>query len=196
MEGPQTNIINRSSCCDSRNGSRRVLIFCWAGWPLDSFVRCVLTDDEGIHPSIDVFIQPNRSLLLRSLGFLEQLLLCLLGGALAPFQTQDCLLHRSPTRRRSRRRIMAPGPPPGAAPPTASHHHHDDAPPTSSFDPRLFAKLAYLCVQQVPRGRVATYGLIARLCHHPRHSRHVGKALRALPGAWLLLVCLGSIKVD
>jgi hypothetical protein len=98
-------------------------------------------------------------------------------------------------------------------PPAPSNHNHNpdpdpdhDAAATtataasrSPFDPRLFAKLVYLCVRQVPKGRVATYGLVARLCHHPRHSRHVGKALRALPGAflgkkglrlWMMVVCV------
>lgn len=41
----------------------------------------------------------------------------------------------------------------------------------------------YLVVRRVPRGRVATYGQIARLAGLPRHARHVGYALAALDGA-------------
>lgn len=37
-------------------------------------------------------------------------------------------------------------------------------------------------VRRVPHGRVATYGQIAILAGLPRHARHVGHALRALPG--------------
>lgn len=33
----------------------------------------------------------------------------------------------------------------------------------------------------VPRGRVASYGQLARLAGHPRHARHVGSILRRLP---------------
>lgn len=36
-------------------------------------------------------------------------------------------------------------------------------------------------VRQIPEGRVATYGQIARLCGFPRHARQVGYALAALP---------------
>ncbi len=39
----------------------------------------------------------------------------------------------------------------------------------------------YAMVRRVPRGRVATYGQIARLCGMPRHARHVGYALSAIP---------------
>ncbi len=39
----------------------------------------------------------------------------------------------------------------------------------------------YAIVRRVPRGRVATYGQIAALAGLPRHSRHVGYALAALP---------------
>jgi methylated-DNA-protein-cysteine methyltransferase-like protein len=38
----------------------------------------------------------------------------------------------------------------------------------------------YRIVRRVPRGRVATYGLIARLAGIPRHARRVGYALAAL----------------
>ena len=36
-------------------------------------------------------------------------------------------------------------------------------------------------VSRVPRGRVATYGQIARLSGFPRHARQVGTVLRNLP---------------
>jgi len=39
----------------------------------------------------------------------------------------------------------------------------------------------YALVDSIPRGRVATYGQIAREAGLPRHARHVGHALRALP---------------
>lgn len=38
----------------------------------------------------------------------------------------------------------------------------------------------YAVVAQVPKGRVATYGQIARLADMPRHARLVGYALNAL----------------
>ena len=42
----------------------------------------------------------------------------------------------------------------------------------------LYAKF-YAVVRKIPRGRVATYGQIARLAGLPRHARHVGYALAA-----------------
>jgi methylated-DNA-protein-cysteine methyltransferase-like protein len=36
-------------------------------------------------------------------------------------------------------------------------------------------------VSRIPRGRVATYGQVARLAGLPRHARPVGYALNALP---------------
>lgn len=36
-------------------------------------------------------------------------------------------------------------------------------------------------IAAVPRGKVASYGQIARLAGHPRHARHVGAILRNLP---------------
>lgn len=41
----------------------------------------------------------------------------------------------------------------------------------------------YAVVRAIPRGRVATYGQVARLAGLPRHARHVGYALQALPEA-------------
>ena len=40
----------------------------------------------------------------------------------------------------------------------------------------------YAVVRRIPRGRVATYGQVARLADFPRHARLVGYALHALPG--------------
>ena len=38
-------------------------------------------------------------------------------------------------------------------------------------------------VNQIPRGRVTTYGLIATLAGWPSHARMVGRVLRYTPGA-------------
>jgi methylated-DNA-protein-cysteine methyltransferase-like protein len=40
----------------------------------------------------------------------------------------------------------------------------------------------YRVVKKIPRGRVTTYGVIARLAGAPRTARHVGWALAALHG--------------
>ena len=39
----------------------------------------------------------------------------------------------------------------------------------------------YAIVRKVPRGRVATYGQVARLAKLPGQARHVGYAMYALP---------------
>lgn len=39
----------------------------------------------------------------------------------------------------------------------------------------------YAIIRKIPRGKVATYGQIAALAGYPRHARHVGFALSALP---------------
>lgn len=39
----------------------------------------------------------------------------------------------------------------------------------------------YAAVRRIPRGKVATYGQVARLAGLPRHARQVGYALAALP---------------
>jgi methylated-DNA-protein-cysteine methyltransferase related protein len=46
-------------------------------------------------------------------------------------------------------------------------------------DRRFFARV-YEAVRAIPRGRVATYGQVARLLGVPRGARAVGWALRAL----------------
>ena len=45
---------------------------------------------------------------------------------------------------------------------------------------RTYARI-YAVVRRVPRGRVATYGQIARLAKLPSHARQVGYAMYALP---------------
>ncbi|MDR2754003.1 MAG: MGMT family protein [Oscillospiraceae bacterium] len=46
--------------------------------------------------------------------------------------------------------------------------------------PNFFAAV-YAAVRQIPCGKVATYGQIARLCGNPRMARQVGWALHANP---------------
>ena len=46
---------------------------------------------------------------------------------------------------------------------------------------RLKYEPIYAAVRRIPRGRVATYGQIARIARLPRHARQVGYALGALP---------------
>lgn len=48
--------------------------------------------------------------------------------------------------------------------------------------PGLYQRI-YAVVRQIPKGRVATYGQVARLAGLPRHARQVGYALHALPEA-------------
>ncbi len=42
-------------------------------------------------------------------------------------------------------------------------------------------ELIYAVVRRIPRGRVATYGQVARLAGFARHARQVGYALNRLP---------------
>jgi methylated-DNA-protein-cysteine methyltransferase related protein len=42
-------------------------------------------------------------------------------------------------------------------------------------------KRIYRVIARIPRGRVATYGQVARLAGIPGHARQVGYALHALP---------------
>lgn len=44
--------------------------------------------------------------------------------------------------------------------------------------PARFAEEVYALVRQIPPGRVATYGLVARLIGMPAQARRVGRALR------------------
>ena len=45
-----------------------------------------------------------------------------------------------------------------------------------------FFKSVYALVARIPRGSVASYGLLARMLGNPRMARQVGWALRACPG--------------
>lgn len=45
----------------------------------------------------------------------------------------------------------------------------------------MFFQLVYHIVKQIPRGKVATYGQIARLAGNPRMARQVGWALHQNP---------------
>ena len=49
------------------------------------------------------------------------------------------------------------------------------------FDSALFAKNVYDLVQLVPKGKVSTYGIIARALLEPNRSRLVGWALNNCP---------------
>lgn len=44
-----------------------------------------------------------------------------------------------------------------------------------------FQASIYNIVQQIPAGRVLSYGLIAALAGYPKHSRHVGRILKNVP---------------
>jgi len=44
-----------------------------------------------------------------------------------------------------------------------------------------FHARVYDVVRMIPQGRVTSYGHIAKLVGQPRHSRHVGQALKWLP---------------
>ncbi|KAB2823256.1 MULTISPECIES: MGMT family protein [Aliivibrio] len=44
-----------------------------------------------------------------------------------------------------------------------------------------FAQNIYTNLYYVPKGRVITYGQLAKLAGFPNHSRHVGKILSKLP---------------
>jgi methylated-DNA-protein-cysteine methyltransferase-like protein len=42
-------------------------------------------------------------------------------------------------------------------------------------------ELIWQVVASIPRGKVASYGQIARLCGYPSHSRYVGTTMKDLP---------------
>lgn len=44
-----------------------------------------------------------------------------------------------------------------------------------------FRRQVYYWVNQIPAGKVTSYGYIAKLSGFPRHARHVSKALGAAP---------------
>jgi methylated-DNA-protein-cysteine methyltransferase related protein len=63
-------------------------------------------------------------------------------------------------------------------------YHHANLPPASSTKRRAvssFPEQVYAIVRKVPRGRVITYGAIARLLGDPRKARQVGWAMAAAP---------------
>ena len=47
----------------------------------------------------------------------------------------------------------------------------------SGFDRNIFYNEIYSIVKQIPAGRVATYGILARLAGFPQYSRLAGQAL-------------------
>ncbi|CAE6488432.1 unnamed protein product [Rhizoctonia solani] len=49
------------------------------------------------------------------------------------------------------------------------------------MDAAEFHARVYAAVREIPIGRVTSYGHIAKIVGMPRHSRHVGKALKFLP---------------
>ncbi|GAA5886188.1 hypothetical protein JCM6882_004293 [Rhodosporidiobolus microsporus] len=53
---------------------------------------------------------------------------------------------------------------------------HDTTPFRKDFNDKVYA-----CVRRIPEGKVCSYGQIAKLIGHPRHSRLVGTALKVLP---------------
>ncbi|CAE7083203.1 unnamed protein product [Rhizoctonia solani] len=50
------------------------------------------------------------------------------------------------------------------------------------MDAAEFHARVYAAVREIPLGRVTSYGHIAKIVGMPRHSRHVGQALKFLPG--------------
>ena len=61
-------------------------------------------------------------------------------------------------------------------------HSRSSLVPPRNDDDGFFARV-YAAVRAIPRGRVATYGQLARLIGVPRGARAVGWALRALSPA-------------
>ena len=51
----------------------------------------------------------------------------------------------------------------------------------TDFDHQAFYAEVYHIVEEIPAGRVLTYGLIARLAGFPQYSRMVGHALANVP---------------
>lgn len=49
------------------------------------------------------------------------------------------------------------------------------------MDQKLFRESIYNIVQQIPAGRVLSYGRIAALAGYPNHSRYVGRILQNIP---------------
>lgn len=51
------------------------------------------------------------------------------------------------------------------------------------FDTQRFNQAVYEIVSQIPRGKVLSYGDVAKLAGWSNYSRHVGHALRNCPAA-------------
>ncbi len=63
-----------------------------------------------------------------------------------------------------------------SAPTKRAGHSH------AALNPAALSHTAiYALVKKIPRGKVATYGQIARLLGWPRHARQIGYALAATP---------------
>ncbi|WP_284464974.1 MGMT family protein [Chryseobacterium sp.] len=45
----------------------------------------------------------------------------------------------------------------------------------------IFKQQVYEVAKLIPKGRVSTYGAIAKAVGYPNHSRHVGKAMGGCP---------------
>lgn len=54
------------------------------------------------------------------------------------------------------------------------------SPPESANSPESLYKRIYATVKKIPRGKVASYGQVARVAGLERHARMVGYALHAL----------------
>jgi methylated-DNA-protein-cysteine methyltransferase-like protein len=60
---------------------------------------------------------------------------------------------------------------------------------------QTFTDKVYAVVARIPRGKVASYGLVAMLAGQPRAARAVGMAMRDVPGN-LRLPCHRVIRSD
>lgn len=63
-----------------------------------------------------------------------------------------------------------------------------------------FARAVLAAVRRIPRGRVASYGTIARMAGRPGAARAVGAALRSLPDGeeapwWRVLSARGELTI-
>lgn len=54
---------------------------------------------------------------------------------------------------------------------------------SDKFDRKRFYSEVYNIVQQIPAGRVLTYGIVARLAGFPNYSRLTGQALAQAPAS-------------
>lgn len=65
---------------------------------------------------------------------------------------------------------------------------------SSRGNPKLPLSMAIAnAIRRVPRGKVSTYGAIAKAAGYPRNARHVGGVLRQMPGlAWQRILGSGG----